>query len=326
MKKLTKNNYKEKEYIEIYYNSMQKNYRDPDSLVKNNYDFYHNYWKAINKRLKAYPKLNKKLEHFNFNENVNGHPFEISMKIKGKEEFTLKSDQFGFSVKEESDDRKTKYYNHPYFVYYLNNPDKEIALANIIRYKNITRLVGGSFLWPLENGVTPQYNPPYNLHRGGNCYSKADHYIQDRVDLTLYEVQEFYDYYNKTKKHSKNNKPEKNILINDATMDSNMFEFLSFFENFQTFIKVFGFDDNFVRRVTKNKKTGWKVVNIFRTKNAPNYINKKYIEKVRSFDNSEYETKISANTSLEDFENMFNFICKLIEDRRKKLGVEKESD
>jgi hypothetical protein len=71
----------------------------------------------------------------------------------------LKSDQFGFSVpKTENDHEPKKLMRHPYVIYYENKTDKEKALKNIVNWVYKTRSIGGSFLWPEEEGFN---QPPY---------------------------------------------------------------------------------------------------------------------------------------------------------------------
>lgn len=235
---------------------------------------------------------------------------------KGNINLQLKSDQFGFSAV-----YGDKEHVYPYRAYYESkNVDKVEAKNKIFSengWINKTRQPGGSFLWPIED---TKFNPEYNKKRGGHCYSDKKYYIQDRVDLTLYEIQEVYDFINnkKTKEEIR-----ENILIKCSNEGTNMFKFLKTFETFETFIKVFGFDGNFVRKV----KNEWKIVNIFPYKCDDEdktdrddeyvYLNDKYVKKARCGDKL-----FTINTKAEDFENMFNVVCKLIEKRRKKLSSE----
>ena len=106
-----------------------------------------------------------------------------------------------------------------------------------------------------------------------------------------------------------------------------MYEFLELFKDFETFIKVFGFDGNFVRKVGNE----WKIVNIFpyncddedKTDKDGEYVylNDKYVEKARRG-----KKLFTINTKAEDFEKMFDVVCKLINKRRIELKRRKNQD
>ena len=294
------------------YFNMKKEYKDPDSFDSKEYDvdFYRDYHNAIKNNGDFYEKLGIEFE---FKEDAKG----IQMKI-GENKLQLKSDQFGFSFNG-IDPNKI----YPYDAYLLLFDDDELQkddehspLNKVASWVKKTRVVGGSFLWPIENGDT-NFNPEYNKKRGGHCYSDKKYYIQDRVDLTLYEIQEVYDFINNKKAKEE---IRGNILIKYSNEGTNMFKFLKTFETFETFIIVFGFDGNFVRKVGNE----WKIVNIFpyncddedKTDKDGEYVylNDKYVEKARR------EKKLfTINTKAEDFEKMFDVVCKLINKRRIEL-------
>ena len=95
-------------------------------------------------------------------------------------------------------------------------------------------------------------------------------YIEDRVDLTLYEIKEYLDYRNKRKQGLDKEKPINNLLFNviedaekkEASACKNckdkdecdkdkchkvegneLQKWFSLFENFETYVKIFGFYD-----------------------------------------------------------------------------------
>lgn len=288
-----------------YKNTFLKGYRDPDSFVTRKYNkcFYSEYWKAIKEKGKKHGIDFQ----FNFDaKKTSEYGIQMVINNEGKT-IQLKSDQFGFSIP----DGKFK---HPYYIYYskaVNASDRENAITNISKYREITRLVGGSFLWPIEEKGKRKYvnNPPYNYYRGGSVKIgniKYGSYIQDRVDLTLYEIKEVYEFLNgnKTKDDLKGN-----ILMKYSGETTNMYKFLKKFGNFKTFVDVFGFYGNFVSKDLK-------VVNIFKTKDSSEYIDDDYIKDAR-----DDKKLFTEETDYKDFERMFNLIVNLIEDRRKELGI-----
>lgn len=150
--------------------------------------------------------------------------------------FCLKTDQFGFSA--------PTYKNkdtHPYGVYYNGADDKAKAIANIVEWVYITRSLGGSFLWPEEEGK-PQ--PPYNLNRGGSIPRDKRRYMQDRVDLALLEVSHFLS--NKEVDYM-NNYSNDMLCSQIKDENSHMKEWLTHFDSFETFIEYFKFDDFVVK-------------------------------------------------------------------------------
>lgn len=287
------------------YFDMKARYKDPDGYT-NKPEYYYEYYSLL--------KTHAKQINFIQGTEEDGYPIFIN-------DMKLKSDQFGFSFATISSKKF-----HPYDAYLLLFNDAELLkddenspLNKVDTWINKTRSVGGSFLWPLEDPkkYPPNQNPPYNFYRGGLVkinISRYGSYIQDRVDLTLYEIKEVYDFINnkKTKKEIKGN-----ILIKYSSEETNMFKFLNIFGTFETFVKIFGFDNNFVRQVDND----WKVVNIFETKKkdlkSPEKI--KYIDSIYIKEARNKKHLFTKNTTVEEFENMFDLICTLIEQRREKL-------
>lgn len=200
-------------------------YEDPDSTAE---EFY----KALRIFLQA--------QEDSYRDLLNGHfkyefdfPY-IKVEKETNEEgiyeqlFYLKSDQFGFS---RPSDKKS----HPYDTYIEMCSNKENAIENVARWIYESRTIGGAFLWPLEvdekGELYNRNNPPYNMRRGGSC--KGGSKIEDRVDLTLFEIKMLLD-----GKH--NNK----VILERVSRDgTNMKKWLDHFKSFETYISFFCFDD-----------------------------------------------------------------------------------
>lgn len=147
--------------------------------------------------------------------------FENNCECNKKRIFFLRSDQFGFSA-------PTKGRDYPYDLYLMKSENKDDALKQVVDWIAFSRTIGGSFLWP-----TPFYQS-YNLSRGGKISSPKEYYIQDRVDLTLWEI---YYWYNKKEKSTK-----MTTVRNKKAADA-LEKWLSHFKNFKTYIDFFCFED-----------------------------------------------------------------------------------
>lgn len=247
----------------------------------------------------------------------------------GKRIFQLKSDQFGFSAGYGTNKRV-----YPYRAYFENLPDKMVAdgIDNIFGtswyrgWINETRKPGGSFLWPIDfendgkdSYGNNSYNPKYNSERGGHCYSSKKYYIQDRVDLTLYEIKEVYD---NIITQNPNVRVKGNVLASVLYYKngekSKTYHFLELFKDFETFVKVFGFDGNFVRKVGNE----WKIINIFETKieNISDSKKIKYIDDTYVNEARKGNKLFKTNTEYSKYENMFNLLVLLIKRRRRKIN------
>ena len=151
------------------------------------------------------------------------------MKIKkNKDIFYLKSDQLGFSAP-----INEKVY--PYDLFLIKSRDIDKALEQVANWIISSRTIGSSFLWP------EQFYKKYNLSRGGKIDSKNKYYIQDRVDLTLWEI--FYWYENNINNDSSNNKVTKMTSVNDEEATDDLEKWLSHFKTFETYIEFFSFQD-----------------------------------------------------------------------------------
>ncbi len=95
----------------------------------------------------------------------------------------LYSDQFGFSA-------PCTNLNHIYDKYLEVSQklgkDKDETIEKVIKWVMESRTVGGSFIWPNVKGS----KKTYNFRRGGSCYGGS--YIEDRVDLTLLEIRNYF--------------------------------------------------------------------------------------------------------------------------------------
>ncbi|MBD5534383.1 MAG: hypothetical protein HDQ99_01700 [Lachnospiraceae bacterium] len=91
----------------------------------------------------------------------------------------LRSDQFGFSAPQNENRAWNKKY--PYAAYLKLGGEKEFVAECIWD----VRTLGGCFLWPLVR-TGNRWQSMYNIYRGVMSY------IEDRVDLTLYEIRSFY--------------------------------------------------------------------------------------------------------------------------------------
>lgn len=99
-------------------------------------------------------------------------PFGIKVTDDKKDIWFLKSDQFGFSA-----------IGGIYQAYIEKAPDREEALRQVSQCIFVSRSLGGSFLWPMDEKKDGGWisNPQYNKTRGRKP-------IQDRVDMTLLDI------------------------------------------------------------------------------------------------------------------------------------------
>lgn len=193
-------------------------YRDPDTTYKKGFD--HHFFEQLVKFLNNQEcKFAKKLE------GVYKYTFEEDkgIKIEGGRNnlFYLKSDQLGFSA-------LTKGRDYPYDLYLMKSEATKVEREQVANWIISSRTIGGSFLWP------EQFYKKYNLSRGGKIDSKNRFYIQDRVDLTLWEI--YYWYH-------ENEKSTRMSSVRDEKEAKALKMWLSHFKNFQTYIDFFCFED-----------------------------------------------------------------------------------
>lgn len=203
-------------------------YIDPDGIkldrktglfVYNNINFYKNCALCLNLRI---GKINPNIE-ISF-DNDGKFPGLIWKNSLNGKVFYLKSDQFGFSAPGFKSE-------NPYDSYINLSGDKESARKSVSEWVNNTRVVGGSFFWPIgTNEKEVSLNPQYNLIRGRG-------YIEDRADLTLWEIKDTIESY-------KNNvRPScKNYLYSRCEKELVLREWMQEFDSFDDYIKYFSFD------------------------------------------------------------------------------------
>lgn len=202
-------------------NTVRAFYCDPDTTYKKSLDnhFFERLVTFLNKQEKCF---GKKL----LLEGKYAYKFEVDKGIKVTIEnenngFFLKSDQLGFSA-------PTNEKVYPYDLFLMKSRGSDKALKQVADWIIASRTIGGSFLWP-----TPFYRS-YNLSRGGKIYSKNRFYIQDRVDLTLWEI--YYCY-------NENEKSTIMTRVKDEQAKEDLKKWLSHFKDFQTYIKYFCLED-----------------------------------------------------------------------------------
>lgn len=209
-------------------------YCDPDTTYKKSLDNH------FFERLVTF--LNEQEDHFSEEKDFDKKPrlegkyeyeFEMNKGIKvtsdnEKDIFYLKSDQLGFSA-------PTNEKVYPYDLFLIKSRDSDKALKQVANWIVSSRTIGGSFLWP------EQFYKKYNLSRGGKIDSKNKYYIQDRVDLTLWEI--FYWYENNKNNDSSNKKVIKMTSVNDEKATDALEKWLSHFKTFETYIEFFCFQD-----------------------------------------------------------------------------------
>ncbi len=215
---------------------VRNNYFDPDGAYNNgkNHLFFEHLVKFLRKSEDCF---SDELEGcFKYELEV-GKGIKVSGKDKygdAIQEFYLRSDQLGFSAP--SNDK-----SHPYDFFIAKSEDKEKAIIQVCDWVSKTRTIGGSFLWPM------QFYKKYNLNRGGKITSNKKYYIQDRVDLTLQEIQ---NWYLRVRNPDIGNH---DILYNDNTADSNLDIWLQHFKDFDTYVDFFCFDE-FVEEIEGKQK------------------------------------------------------------------------
>lgn len=217
-------------------------YSDPDSSYRKDWDdhsFFYDLVTFLNEREKEMKNSLQGGFAYRFSE---GKGIGVFDKDNDKEEplFWLHSDQLGFSAPDKDG-------RHPYDLYIKEHGNKDEAIEQVIKWISMSRTIGGSFLWPI------QFWENYNRKRGGKVihtardeetkrnnerYSKR-FYIQDRVDLTLWEIKNWY---------SGNGMND----ILERYKESNLEQWLGHFKNFKTYVEFFKYE-SFVKFVSSDK-------------------------------------------------------------------------
>lgn len=200
---------------------VRRYYCDPDGLYKENCD--HHFFLCLEaflrKREAALSCLLQGNFQYRFEEGKGIQVSGTDQAGNGIRPFYLRSDQLGFSAPSNAQ-------AHPYDLFIVKSVNKEAAAKQAAEWVASSRTIGGSFLWP-----TPFYFS-YNPARGGKITSNRKFYIQDRVDLTLWEIKYRYEGENK---HT--------VLRRVEEPDSNLSVWLEHFDSFEMYVKFFCFDD-----------------------------------------------------------------------------------
>lgn len=220
---------------------VRQHYSDPDTSYCKGRDhsFFCDLVKFLNKQEEEMKNSLQGSFKYRFTE---GKGIEVSgTDREGKkiQPFYLRSDQFGFSapVNEKC---------YPYDLYIKNHKNKDEAIDQVIEWISMSRTIGGSFLWsksPYDDKRNSFYER-YNMGRGGKITSNSQFYIQDRVDLTLWEIKDWY---------SKHNSGEvilegQSILERCSEKKPDIKHWLGHFKSFETYIDYFMFGE-FVKSV-----------------------------------------------------------------------------
>lgn len=195
----------------------------------------------------------------------NKTPSGIEVSEGGTPVMFLRSDQFGFSAPKGTNEGKTwDASKYPYAKYIKSADDSDDSkVANYCEFVADviwdTRRLGGSFIWPvIKNIKNSRWESIYNKNRGVNSY------IEDRVDITLWEIKKFYEKWNKFTPEDPKNKLEKFIceinkekekeaklkLLSGKDWEQ-LARWLTHFENFDNYIEFFSFE-SFINLETKN--------------------------------------------------------------------------
>ena len=200
-------------------------YQDPDGNYKNGFYCFLTHFLS-----KQEENLLKSSWKFVLNKEK---PESIKAILPDKSVLYLRSDQLGFSAVGQKYGFKTWSPNYPYARYLqlcgtqsekLN--DHIDFIGNCIRD---TRTIGGSFLWPLSENS--KWSSEYNKYRGVGSY------IEDSVDLTLFEVKHFFGWLEKNISLEEYDFTDDVLYKNELrSKNSNMAIWLKHFKTFNAYI------------------------------------------------------------------------------------------
>ena len=199
----------------------------------------------------------------------------ITFKTEDKSFLYLTSDTFGFSAMKLRDIKRGVY---PYAKLLETDINNAGFIAESV-YS--TRVLGGSFIWPKVN-INGKWKCLYNYYRG------AGSRIEDRVDLTLFEIKCFYDVFSSLADGKRNLETfletyqgvcKGNVLFNhNSTKDEwpSMYKWLSVFGDFNSYVEFFDFEaftikenDNYVPvDITQKDRKPLDINNYTRLKDA----------------------------------------------------------
>lgn len=183
----------------------------------------------------------------------NKTPSGIKVSTGNEKDIFLRSDQFGFSAPRGKNKEKAWDSRYPYGKY-LTSTNEYDFVADVIWD---TRSQGGSFIWPIvktESKGKTVWKSQYNINRGVRSY------IEDRVDITLWEIKKFYDSWKQVKQNGNGEVNKENLihkmkedgLVLLSGNDSDLIiDWLTHFESFDKYIKFFSFE-SFLKKGTDN--------------------------------------------------------------------------
>lgn len=264
---------------------VSRHYFDPDGSYKREKD--HSFFNDLVKFLtRQEEKMSNDLNGSFKYKFVENEGIKVS-DSKDKEQFYLRSDQFGFSapVNEKC---------YPYDLYIMKRKNKDKAIEQVIKWISMSRTIGGSFLWP------KLFYKNYNPQRGGTINFKSRYYIQDRVDLTLWEIKDWYSTQNEREVIME----RQSILKRCNKEKPDLEQWLMHFGDFETYAKYFMFDES--QFVDKS----YNPINIITGKpDAP----------IGEENGKNPEPKITKSMKLDDLENMLNTLNEKIVKRSIKM-------
>lgn len=220
-------------------------YRDIDAVENKDVVFYNDLAKFLKKRLELEVK----------GPDESDNPFVIKLQ-DDQGVMYLTSDQFGFSAPRTNNRKELVAWNvdqYPYARYLSLKCDADKRTEKIKFVASCiyeTRTIGGSFIWPKVK-IGRAYQSGYNMRRGVNSY------IEDRVDITLYEVSRFYEVYSPPKgnksvidncksviENYKKDNPKSELFVQLDKDNENlvMYRWLSIFETFEGYVEKLKFE------------------------------------------------------------------------------------
>ena len=226
-------------------------YKDPDEVSGLNYEFYGEITEFLQNQKQQKKYSNCFDAGWKFEkpepEPKKKYPEDRTIALKKSEDddeayLYLTSDQFGFSAITK-EDRTWSPIKYPYAKYLYNGGNKVQVALTVWN----TRTIGGSFLWPKVEDNRGYWVSTYNTERGvgkNPVHVDDDFYIEDRVDLTLYEIKEFYEAYIESKDYDSVKKNmSKDSLILRYCDSKEIFIWLSLFGTFENYVNFFCFND-----------------------------------------------------------------------------------
>lgn len=284
-------------------------YIDPDgTYVDGNSDYYKKLEKFLKQQEKRYIIQKNRWTYIFRPELRHGKPKCIEATKDDGDVLYLRSDQFGFSAPKLYDGALSACdKRYPYWNYLINSDDKE-KVENVIKWVTTSRTIGGSFIWPIW-GNGNKFSSSYNLNRGVGSY------IEDSVDLTLFEVKNYYTWKNNGGKDIREYLFKNDVLWKSELKkeESTMVEWLNHFGDFNTFIDYFLMNDFVIKQGNE-----YIPMDITTGKELTPELVKKYRESYIKEKNIEIQGRIKDKNP-GDLLEMLNRIEECIENRSKKM-------